>query len=99
MRFVDEAMITVRSGQGAATAVPACGGRPTFPRAARDGGDGGRGGDVIFRGSDRLVTLYDFRLHRHYYAKNGESGMGRDRYGKAADASTWTCPWARSSTR
>ena len=84
MRFVDEAIITVRSGKGG-------NGCASLLREANrakggpDGGDGGKGGDVIFRADARLMTLYDFRLKRHYYAKNGQHGMGRDRYGKAAD--------------
>ncbi|WP_419785099.1 GTPase ObgE [Pseudodesulfovibrio sp.] len=84
MRFVDEAIITVRSGNGGngcASLLRAA----NMPKGGPDGGDGGRGGDVIFRADNSLVTLYDFRLHRHYYAKNGQPGMGKDRYGKAAD--------------
>jgi GTP-binding protein len=83
MRFVDEATILVRSGKGG-NGCASLHREANVPKGGPDGGDGGRGGDVIFRGSNRLMTLYDFRLHRHYYAKNGESGMGRDRYGKAA---------------
>ncbi len=84
MRFVDEATILVRSGKGG-DGCASLRREANVPKGGPDGGDGGRGGDVIFRGSDRLMSLYDFRLHRHYYAKNGQSGMGRDRYGKAAD--------------
>jgi GTP-binding protein len=84
MRFVDEASITVRSGKGgngcASFRRERC-----VPKGGPNGGDGGRGGDVIFRASDRLVTLYDFRIKRLYEARNGQPGMGRDRYGKAAD--------------
>jgi GTP-binding protein len=56
-----------------------------LPKGGPDGGDGGKGGDVIFRASERLVTLYDFRLKRNYIARNGQPGMGRDKYGKAAE--------------
>lgn len=83
MRFVDEATILVRSGKGG-NGCASLHREANVPKGGPDGGDGGRGGDVIFRGTDRLMSLYDFRLHRHYYAKNGQSGMGRDRYGKAA---------------
>jgi len=83
MRFVDEAIIKVRSGKGG-NGCASLRREANLPKGGPDGGDGGKGGDVIFRGTDRLMTLYDFRLHRHYFAKNGESGMGRDRYGKAA---------------
>ena len=84
MRFVDEATITVRSGKGG-NGCASLRREANVPKGGPDGGDGGKGGDVIFRGTDRLMTLYDFRLHRHYFAKNGQQGMGRDRYGKAAD--------------
>lgn len=84
MRFVDEASIMVRSGKGG-NGCASLRREANLPKGGPDGGDGGKGGDVIFRGSDRLMTLYDFRLQRNYFAKNGEQGMGRDRYGKAAD--------------
>ncbi len=84
MRFVDEATILVRSGKGG-NGCASLRREANVPKGGPDGGDGGKGGDVIFRGTNRLMSLYDFRLHRHYFAKNGEGGMGRDRYGKAAD--------------
>lgn len=84
MRFVDEATILIRSGKGG-NGCASLRREANVPKGGPDGGDGGKGGDVIFRGTDRLMTLYDFRLHRHYFARNGEGGMGRDRYGKAAD--------------
>jgi len=84
MRFVDEALILVRSGKGG-NGCASLRREANVPKGGPDGGDGGKGGDVIFRGSNRLMSLYDFRLHRHYFARNGESGMGRDRYGKAAE--------------
>lgn len=83
MRFVDEATITVRSGKGGDGCVSLR--REKFvPKGGPDGGDGGKGGDVIFRGTDKLLTLHDFRLKRLYQARNGQPGMGKDRYGKAA---------------
>ncbi|WP_319471250.1 GTPase ObgE [uncultured Pseudodesulfovibrio sp.] len=84
MRFVDEATILVRSGKGG-NGCASLRREANVPKGGPDGGDGGKGGDVIFRGTNRLMSLYDFRLHRHYFARNGEGGMGRDRYGKAAD--------------
>ncbi|MGE4291955.1 MAG: GTPase ObgE [Desulfovibrio sp.] len=84
MRFVDEASITVRSGHGGSGCASFRRER-CVPRGGPNGGDGGRGGDVIFRASERLMTLYDFRLKRLYEARNGQPGMGRDRYGKASD--------------
>jgi GTP-binding protein len=84
MRFVDEAEITVRSGKGGAGCVSFR--REKFiPKGGPDGGDGGKGGDVILRAAQKLLTLYDFRLKRLYEARNGRPGMGRDRYGKNAE--------------
>lgn len=84
MRFVDEAIIKVRSGKGG-NGCASLRREANLPKGGPDGGDGGKGGDVVIRGTDRLMSLYDFRLQRHYFARNGEGGMGRDRYGKAAD--------------
>jgi GTP-binding protein len=84
MRFVDEATIKIISGKGG-NGCASLRREANVPKGGPDGGDGGKGGDLIFRGSSRLMTLYDFRLRRLYTAKNGEQGMGRDRYGKAAD--------------
>ncbi|NDV18438.1 GTPase ObgE [Pseudodesulfovibrio sp. JC047] len=84
MRFVDEATIKVASGKGG-NGCASLRREANMPKGGPDGGDGGRGGDLIFRGSSRLMSLYDFRLKRMYGAKNGEQGMGRDRYGRAAD--------------
>jgi GTP-binding protein len=75
MRFVDEAIITVRSGKGGRGCVSFR--REKFiPRGGPDGGDGGNGGDVILRASSRLLSLYDFRLKRLYEAENGKQGQG-----------------------
>lgn len=83
MRFVDEAVITVRSGKGGAGCVSFR--REKFvPLGGPDGGDGGKGGDMAFQASDNLLTLYDLRLKRIYEAKNGQGGMGRQRFGAAA---------------
>jgi len=84
MKFVDEATIKVMSGNGG-NGCASLRRAANQPKGGPDGGDGGDGGDVVFRGSSRLMTLYDFRLKRKYAAKNGQAGMGRDRYGKAAD--------------
>ncbi|EGJ50312.1 GTPase ObgE [Desulfocurvibacter africanus] len=84
MRFIDEARISVKAGDGGRGCVSFR--REKYvPRGGPDGGDGGSGGDVIFRAEPRLLTLYDFRLKRMYEAKRGQHGMGSQRYGKAAD--------------
>lgn len=83
MRFVDEAAIIVRSGKGGAGCVSFR--REKFiPRGGPNGGDGGKGGDVIFEADPDLLTLYDLRLKRTYEARNGSGGMGRQKHGKAA---------------
>ncbi|WP_336605589.1 GTPase ObgE [Fundidesulfovibrio soli] len=84
MRFVDEAVITVKSGNGGRGCV-------AFRRekfiafGGPNGGDGGKGGDVIFRVSPSLLTLYDLRLKRRYEARNGQMGLGSQCNGKNAD--------------
>ena len=84
MRFVDEAAIIVRSGKGGGGCVSFR--REKFiPMGGPDGGDGGKGGDVILRANPDLLTLYDLRLKRIYEAKNGSGGMGRQKNGKAAE--------------
>lgn len=83
MRFVDEAEIIVRSGKGGAGCVSFR--REKFiPRGGPDGGDGGKGGDVVVRANPDLLTLYDLRLKRIYEAKNGAGGQGRQKNGKSA---------------
>ena len=86
MRFLDEAKIFVKSGDGG----PGC---VSFRRekfieyGGPDGGDGGRGGDVIVECVDNLNTLIDYRYRQHYKAARGTHGMGRQRTGaKGADA-------------
>ena len=85
MRFVDEAIITVRSGNGGRGCVSFR--REKFvPRGGPDGGDGGDGGSVILRAASRLLSLYDFRLKRLYEAENGQPGQGSQCHGrKGAD--------------
>ncbi len=84
MRFVDEARIGIKAGKGGKGCVSFR--REKFvPKGGPDGGDGGKGGDVIFRAEPRLLTLYDFRLKRHYEARNGQPGMGSQRHGKSAE--------------
>ena len=76
MKFLDTAKVYVRSGNGGAGCV-------SFRREAHvefggpDGGDGGRGGDVIVEAVDGLNTLIDFRYQQHFKAKTGGHGMGK----------------------
>jgi GTPase len=81
MRFVDEANIIVRSGKGGNGSASLKRAK-NLPKGGPDGGDGGKGGDVIFRASTRLLTLYDFRVRSMFEAENGVNGKGQDKYGR-----------------
>lgn len=84
MRFLDEAKIYVKSGDGGAGAISFR--REKFVEfGGPDGGDGGRGGDVILRCVPNLNTLIDYRYTQHFRAKNGKGGAGRQRTGASAD--------------
>ncbi len=73
MKFVDEVSITVRSGKGGPGAVSFR--RESMQaRGGPDGGDGGRGGSVIFRVNPQLNSLLDYRFKTKYYAEDGQSG-------------------------
>lgn len=85
MKFLDEAKVYIRSGDGGAGSV-------SFRRekfiefGGPDGGDGGRGGDVWAECVDGLNTLIDYRYQQHFKAKTGVHGMGRNMAGgKGAD--------------
>ena len=84
IHFLDQAKIYLKSGAGGPGAV-------SFRRekyieyGGPDGGNGGKGGDVIFRAVPSLNTLIDFRYAQHFKAKRGEHGMGKDRTGAGAD--------------
>jgi len=84
MRFVDEARIVVRSGHGGRGCVSFR--REKYvPKGGPDGGDGGRGGDVIVRASSRLLTLYDYRHQPMQEAENGRPGAGGMCCGRAGN--------------
>ncbi len=82
--FVDIAKITIKAGDGGDGAV-------SFHRekyvasGGPDGGDGGKGGDVIFVADSNLSTLVDFRYKRKFEAKKGNNGMGGRKFGKKAE--------------
>jgi len=84
MNFVDEVEIEVQSGRGGDGCISFR--RERFrPRGGPDGGDGGRGGSVILVADGGMTTLLDQRYTRIYKARNGQPGMGNDRYGAAAE--------------
>ena len=84
MKFLDQAKIYIRSGNGGAGAVSFR--RETFLEfGGPDGGDGGRGGDVWVEAVDGLNTLIDYRYQQHFRAKTGMHGMGRNMTGGKGD--------------
>jgi len=84
MKFIDEARIEVRSGKGGNGCCSFR--REKFvPRGGPDGGDGGRGGDVIAVADENINTLVEYRFVKKYLAVNGENGRGADCYGKGGD--------------
>ncbi|MDA8173466.1 MAG: GTPase ObgE [Nitrospiraceae bacterium] len=81
MKFVDFVKIHIQSGNGGAGAVSFR--REKYvPRGGPDGGDGGRGGHVIFRADPELSTLLDFKYQREYIAQKGQNGMKKKMHGK-----------------
>ncbi|MEM7631666.1 MAG: GTPase ObgE [Pseudomonadota bacterium] len=84
MKFLDLTKVYIRSGAGGNGCI-------SFRRekyieyGGPDGGDGGTGGSVIAEAVDGLNTLIDFRYQQHFFAKNGQPGMGRQRTGKDGD--------------
>ena len=82
--FVDKARISVHAGKGGDGAVAFH--REKYVAAGGpDGGDGGRGGNVVFTVDENMSTLMDFRYKRKYVAGNGANGMGKRCYGKDGD--------------
>ena len=81
--FIDTAKIFIKAGKGGDGAVGFH--REKYVAAGGpDGGDGGRGGDVVFVGDPNLSTLMDFRYKRKYVAQPGENGRGSNCSGKNA---------------
>ncbi len=84
MKFLDEAKVFLKSGDGGAGAC-------SFRRekyiefGGPDGGDGGRGGDVVFECVDGLNTLIDYRYQQHFKARKGNHGEGRQKTGADAE--------------
>ena len=91
MKFLDETKIFVKSGDGGDGCV-------SFRREKNvamggpDGGDGGRGGDVVLEGSDSLNTLIDFRYKQHIKGGRGGHGMGKNRTGSKGKSVTVKIP-------
>ena len=79
--FVDRAKIHIKSGKGGNGAVTFRR-DPYVPNGGPDGGDGGKGGSIIFRADRNLRTLMDFKYKRKYEAEAGQNGMSRNKFGK-----------------
>ena len=81
MKFIDEAIITVQSGNGGRGCVSFR--REKYvPRGGPDGGDGGKGGDVILKSTSRRRTLYPFQFKRQFKAQDGAHGQGKQKTGR-----------------
>jgi len=91
MKLIDEAVIEVIAGDGGNGCL-AFRREKYVPYGGPSGGDGGRGGSVVFVASERNHTLLDFKYKRKYAAKRGEHGQGSDKYGKSADDLILTVP-------
>jgi GTP-binding protein len=91
MRFLDSAKVFIKSGDGGNGCV-------SFRRekfieyGGPNGGDGGRGGDVVAVAHEGLNTLIDYRYHQHFKAKRGMSGAGQNRTGASGDDIVLTLP-------
>ena len=83
MKFLDQAKIYLKSGDGG-DGVTAFRREKYVEFGGPDGGDGGRGGDIVFESVENLNTLIDFRYTQHFRAKKGGNGAGSDRTGAAA---------------
>ena len=84
MKFLDQVKIYIKAGDGGD-------GSPSFRRekfiefGGPDGGDGGKGGSIIFKAEQNLNTLIDFRYQQHHKAQRGDNGAGQNRTGKSGE--------------
>jgi len=91
MKFIDEAKVFVKSGDGGDGCL-------SFRRekyiefGGPDGGNGGKGGDIVVVGTKSLNTLIDYRFKKHFKAKKGRSGSGRNRTGASGEDLTLKLP-------
>lgn len=84
MAFIDQARFYIKAGDGGNGCASFR--REKFvPKGGPDGGDGGRGGDVIIEASKRLLSLIDFKYRSHFKAGNGIPGQGKKKHGRSGD--------------
>ncbi len=91
MKFIDEVTIEVASGKGG----PGCVSfrrEKYVPRGGPDGGDGGRGGNIVFKTSSRLHSLLDLKIKNKYHAEDGERGRSQNRTGRDGSDLTIAVP-------
>lgn len=94
--FVDISKIKIRAGKGGDGSVHFH--REKYVAAGGpDGGDGGKGGDVVFQVDQNLSTLIDFKYKTKYAAEDGQPGAGKNCFGRTARTSSSRCRWALSS--
>ena len=90
MKFLDQAKIFLKSGDGGPGAVAFR--REKFIEFGGPwGGDGGRGGDVVVLAVDGLNTLIDYRYQQHFKGDRGGHGMGKNRSGAAGEPAVFAC--------
>ena len=82
--FIDRAVVHVKAGDGG-NGCMAFRREKFVPRGGPSGGDGGKGGDVVFRGSKHLNTLQPFKFKQHLRAERGAHGTGSNRHGKSGE--------------
>ncbi|GLI34789.1 GTPase ObgE [Desulforhabdus amnigena] len=84
MKFVDEVKVRVRAGNGGHGCVSFR--REKYvPKGGPDGGDGGKGGDVILEATEKKHTLLDFRYRHLFHATSGKHGSGQNRHGRSGE--------------
>jgi GTP-binding protein len=91
MKFIDEVRISVHSGKGGAGAV-SFRREAMVPRGGPDGGDGGKGGDVVLKTDSRLHSLLDLRFQQVYKAQDGQPGQAQMRSGSRGEDLVLTVP-------
>ncbi len=91
MRFIDEAEITVKSGDGGSGVIHFRR-EKGVPRGGPDGGDGGKGGDIIFVATTSITSLMDFRYRKNYEGERGDHGGGSRSFGKDGETTVIKVP-------